>query len=436
MATSMATAATTTDDRMLMDKSASFDVAIVGAGVIGLSVALHLLDAGRSVVVLEKAEIGSGASHGNCGTITPSHALPLAQPGMIGKALQQMFLKDAPFYVRPRFDPALFSFMLQFARRCSASQVRRAAKHRAALLNLSRQLLEELIHARAIDCEFSASGLLTVFRDEKAFAEARHLERDLADIGIPIEAWTPAQVLAREPALKPGVVAGHWYPTDANLRPDRLVAALASRVREAGGVIREQSAVAGFIAPGAQAIAPVCADGPVNARQTVICGGAWSPLIAKKLKLHLSIQPGKGYSITYSRPQVCPSLPLVLRERSVCVTSWASGFRLGSTMEFSGYDNSLNRLRLDALVRAAREYLIEPEGAERVEEWAGWRPMMPDDLPLIGPSSRVQGLWFATGHGMLGVSMAVATGRLLTDQMLQRPPLIEMAAFAPRRLGV
>jgi len=419
-----------------MTTNSSFDVAIVGGGVIGLAVALHLLEGGRSVVVLERAEVGSGASHGNCGTITPSHALPLAQPGMIGKALQQMFQKDAPFYVRPSLDPALLGFMLQFARRCSQPRMRLAAKPRADLLNLSRQLLEQLIQRRGLDCEFSASGLLTVFRDEQAFAEARHLEHDLPAIGVPIEAWTPAQVLAREPALKAGVVAGHWYPSDAHLRPDRLVAALATRVRESGGVIREQSPVQSFVAPRAGVLAPVCADGPVNASQTVLCGGAWSPLIAKSLQLRLPIQPGKGYSITYSRPKLCPSLPLVLRERSVCVTSWASGFRLGSTMEFSGYDNTLNRLRLDALVRAARDYLIEPEGAERIEEWTGWRPMMPDDLPLIGPSSRRPGLWFATGHGMLGVSMAVATGHLLSELMLQRPPMIDMSAFAPRRLGL
>jgi len=129
-------------------------------------------------------------------------------------------------------------------------------------------------------------------------------------------------------------------------------------------------------------------------------------------------------------------VPLVLRERSVCVTAWGSGFRLGSTMEFSGYDSSLNRTRLDALVRGAHEYLHDAHGANVQEEWYGWRPMTHDDLPIIGPSSRVANLWYATGHGMLGMSMSVATGQCLVDLMLGRTPAIATAAFSPSRFDI
>ena len=177
-----------------------YDVAIIGGGVIGLCCALHLLRGGQSVVVLEKGQVGAGASHGNCGTITPSHALPLAQPGMVGKALRWMLSKDAPFYVRPRFDPELMGWMLRFARHCNWDQVRRATRDRAALLNLSRQLMEALIAAERIECEFDSNGLITVFRDEKTFADSRHLETMLREVDVPIEAWTGAQVLQREPA--------------------------------------------------------------------------------------------------------------------------------------------------------------------------------------------------------------------------------------------
>lgn len=411
-----------------------YDIAIIGGGVIGLSCALHLLRAGRSVVVLEKNRIGSGASHGNCGTITPSHALPLAQPGMVAKALRWMLSKDAPFYVRPRFDPELMAWMLRFAGHCDWGQVRSATRDRAALLSWSRQLMQELIVSEGIDCDFASSGLLTVFRDEKIFAESRHLETLLAEVGVPIEALTGDEALRREPALKPGVVAAHWYPTDAVLRPDRFVAALAERVRALGGEIRESAEVERIERDADDVPVAIVAGVRVPAQQLLICGGAWSPGLAAMLGLKLPVQPGKGYSITYSRPELAPRTPLVLREPSVCVTTWADGFRLGSTMEFSGYDQGLNRVRLDALVRGARAYLQQPVGARVQEEWFGWRPMTADDLPIIGPSSRVPNLWFATGHGMLGMSMSTATGRCIADLMQDRASSIDTAAFAPARL--
>ncbi|MGH8174449.1 MAG: NAD(P)/FAD-dependent oxidoreductase, partial [Rhodanobacteraceae bacterium] len=161
--------------------------------------------------------------------------------------------------------------------------------------------------------------------------------------------------------------------------------------------------------------------------------GAWTPPLARQLGLRVPIQPGKGYSITYSRPAICPSMPLVLKERSVCVTAWSSGYRLGSTMEFAGYDSSMNRRRLDALRRGAREYLLDPEGAEVIEEWYGWRPMTPDDLPVLGRAPGIDNLVLATGHGMLGVSMSAITGLLVSELIAGAPPSIDLSPYSIAR---
>ena len=418
-----------------MSESRRYDVAVVGGGVIGLALALQLLDRGRSVLVLERGAVGSGASHGNCGTITPSHALPLSVPGVIGDVLRWMSARDAPFYVQPRFDLELWTWLLGFARRCNWANARRVAKARASLLTRSREWLAQLIANERIECEFVESGLLTLFASERAFERARYLERELPALGIAIEAWTPAAIAAAEPALQSDLAAGHWYPGDARLRPDRFVAALAERVRARGGEIREQAPVARLLAGGDGVVAAVSAQ-PIAAAQLVLCAGAWSPELTRTLGLAIPLQPGKGYSITFDRPRICPSRPLVLREPSVCVSSWDSGYRLGSTMEFAGYDPSLNRIRLDALVRGAERFLVEPEGPRRIEEWAGWRPMSVDELPIIGRSERYPNLYYATGHGMLGVSMAVATGRLLADEICGRAPEMDLAAFSPRRFGL
>jgi D-amino-acid dehydrogenase len=165
----------------------------------------------------------------------------------------------------------------------------------------------------------------------------------------------------------------------------------------------------------------------------VVALGSWSPALVRSLGMKLPVQPGKGYSITYSRPALVPKRPMLLKDRQVCVTVWDSGFRLGSTMEFSGYDATLNQTRLSALERGAREYLHEPVGAVVQERWYGWRPMTWDDLPVLGRVPGKRKLWLATGHGMLGVSMSAASGQLMADLMTGRPTAIDPAPYRMER---
>lgn len=413
------------------------DVLILGAGVIGLSCALELLKAGRGVTVIDAGHVGGGASHGNCGTITPSHATPLASPGMISQALRWMLQPDAPLYVKPRFDPGLAHWLLRFAARCNAPDYRASARPKAALLNASRVLLETNIRDEGLECEFVAEGLTYVYRDPRSLDAAAGLVAALSEFGVSAEILDAARLARDEPALREGMAGGVFFPDDAVLRPDRLVAELARRVRERGGVIVEHDAATGFTRDTEGRITRVhTPQGERAADQVVFACGAWSPLLSRQLDLRLPIQPGKGYSITYSRPSLAPRRPLVLRERSVCVTTWGSGYRLGSTMEFSGYDTRLNRVRLDALARGAAEYLREPVGAEVHEEWYGWRPMTWDDLPIIGFAATVPNLMLAIGHGMMGVSMSAITARLVAELLAGRPTSLDPAPCSPRRFGV
>jgi D-amino-acid dehydrogenase len=139
--------------------------------------------------------------------------------------------------------------------------------------------------------------------------------------------------------------------------------------------------------------------------------------------------------MTFPRPARAPSRALVLKEPSVCVTTWSDGFRLGSTMEFSGYDERLTPVRLAALRRAAAEYLREPGTGEPLECWSGWRPMTWDDLPVIGRAPRADNVVVAAGHGMLGLSMAAVTGLLVRDLVLGKPPMLDLAPLSPARFA-
>ncbi|MDI1253915.1 FAD-dependent oxidoreductase [Thermomonas sp.] len=413
------------------------DVLVIGAGVSGLATALALLQAGRQVTVIDAGRIGGGASHGNCGTITPSHAPPLAAPGMIGTAMRWMLTPDAPLYVHPGFDPTLWRWLLGFAARCNQRDWLASAHAKYALLADSRVRLANWVRDFGIECEFVESGEDYVFRDPRRLEKEQHDLPLLLELGIPFTILDGPAYEAHEPALKPGVVGAIRFTGDASLRPDRYVAELARLVRKHGGRIVEDTALQS-LQPDGDRVTAVTAVGTLRARDVVIATGAWSPRLADVIGLpwlRKAIQPGKGYSITYSRPALVPKTPLMLRDRSVCVTTWGDGFRLGSTMEFSGYDTRLNERRLGALERGAREFLHEPVGPQVRERWYGWRPMSRDDIPLIGRAPGHRHLWLATGHGMMGVGMSTGTGQLLADLIQGREPSVNPTSFDPARFS-
>ena len=411
----------------------SNDVLIIGGGVIGLACAHYLQQSGRRVTVLDRGRVGGGSSHGNCGTLTPSHAMPLAAPGTIARGLRWMLKPDAPLYIAPRFDPGLWHWLWRFAGRCNARDFREATFAKSALLETSRALIEQLVREHALDCEFAATGVLYAFADPHERDATLATLPLLHEVGIATEAWDAATLAANEPSLREGLAGGLLFPGDASLRPDRFVAELARLVREAGCEVVEDCAVLGFVRERGRVVGVQTSSGLQRGVDVIIATGAWSPELVRQLGFALPIQPGKGYSITWDAQRAPPRRPLLLKERSVCVTAWGSGFRLGSTMEFSGYDTTLNRTRLDALEHAAAQYMRAPPTGARREEWFGWRPMTWDDLPILGRAPGSDNLWLATGHGMLGVSMSAVSGRLIADLMTGREPIIDPAPYSVLR---
>jgi len=409
-------------------------VVVVGGGVIGAACAYYLSKAGWSVTVLDRGDFGKGCSHGNCGFVCPSHVLPLAVPGAVRSALKALFSRNAPFSIRPRLDPALWGWLIRFARRCNVRDMMEAGRALQALLNSSRALYDQLMKEESFGCEWEARGMLVVFLHREAMehhAETDRLLRESFDMGA--ERYDGDRVVELEPALKPGLAGGWLYKSDAHLRPDKLMSSW-RRVLEGRGVtVRECCEMTGIASENGQARAVVTRQGEIAGDAFVVATGAWTPLLGEHLGCRVPIQPGKGYSITMPRPANCPRIPLIFDEHRVAVTPWSSGYRLGSTMEFAGYDTSINPQRLQLLREGAEPYLQEPYCEPVLEEWYGWRPMTSDSKPIIDRSPTLANVLIAAGHNMIGVATATATGKLVAEMLSGERPHIDPAPFAVTR---
>lgn len=409
-------------------------VVIIGGGVIGAACAYYLRQIGCGVTIVEKGAFGRGCSHGNCGFVCPSHVLPHAGPGAIGNILRAMMQPDSPLTVRPRFDLQLFRWLWGFARRCNEKAMLEAGAAIQALLQSSRTLYDDLLQKPGFDVEWQARGMLFVFLTQAAhehYAATDQLMRDRFQVGA--VRYDGSALNEFEPALKEGLAGGWHYDCDAHLRPDKLMFAFRDHLLARGVVIHEQCEFRNFTSTGRVVQSLETSTGNIPTDAVVIAAGAWTPLLHQALGIRVPVQPGKGYSLTMPRPARCPATPLIFEEHRVAITPMQSGYRIGSTMEFAGYDDTMNRSRLDLLRKGARHYLLEPEAEPVQEEWWGWRPMIYDGKPVIGPTPNQDNVWIAAGHGMLGLSMAPATGRLVSEMISGATPHVDPAPFAVTR---
>lgn len=408
-------------------------VVVVGGGVIGAAAAHFLTKSGWSVTIVDRSGFGSACSHANCGLVCPSHILPMAAPGAIWNVLKTMFKPRSPVRLKPRIDFALWKWLLQFAMRCNQRDMLEAAEGIKALLDSTRSLFVELIRDEAMNVEWEERGLLFVFQSKGAFEHYTEADHLLAEkFNAPAKRLGRDELLAMEPTLKYDVSGGWLYEGDAHLRPDRLMSAWRKSLEAAGVTILEGRTVTDVIQQGSKAKGVVTDQGEVKGDAVIFAVGAWTPRLANLVGARLPIQPGKGYSLTMDRPAECPKTPMIFEEHRVALTPFPSGLRLGSMMEFNGYDDRLDRDRLSILREGAAHYLKAPLDGKVQEEWWGWRPMTVDGNPFIDRSPKFDNVWVAAGHSMLGLSQAPATGKLLAELMSGKTPHLDPK---PYRIG-
>jgi D-amino-acid dehydrogenase len=412
------------------------DVIVIGGGVIGLACAYYLNQMGRRVRVLEAGRIAEGASSGNCGWLFFSDAVPLCAPGVPTAEALRLIQGNSPLELDLRPDPRRLFWLLRFVLSCRYAHLRPALKGKIALLRQSDRLYAQLRTDEGLKGEYASRGLLMVHRTEADMAAYAATNDLLGPYGLGAEPLVGDQLFRLEPGLHREVYGGWYYRNDSHLRPDSLMAAWHRLVVDRGVTVEEEVAVRGFDTEGGRVVGIRTPRGIYRVRHVVIAAGAWTLPLTHRLGFHLPLQPGKGYSITYAPFEGQPAIPCYFHEPNVVATPWQSGFRLGGTMAFKGYHTTLNPHRMAHLERAGRSYLANPpEGAARAA-WAGLRPMSADDMPLVGPLPGWTNVTIASGHGMLGLTTAPGTGRLVAEMVAEKPPHLDPEPFRLDRFAL
>jgi len=409
------------------------DVLVIGGGAIGVCSAYYLTRQGLSVSVVEKGEIVSGCSGANAGLIVPSHSIPLASPGALRQGLKGMFKPDSPFYFRPRFDPLFFSWLLRFRRASKPEQMHRGIRILRDLNYASRDLYDELIESASLSCNYQQDGWLLAYKTEKGFQDAAKEARLLQSYDIKHKIMNADETLEMEPTLSPDISGSIYFPDDAHLEPSKFAQALTEHIKELGVAILTQTEVLDFETSPDRITAVRTTQGDFQPGQVVLTAGAWSREIGQSLGFRLPLQPAKGYSITFERPEACPGIPLYLSEAKVVVTPLEDGLRFAGTLELGGMDFSINNRRVNAIMGAAKDYLKQVETMEAIEVRAGLRPCTPDGLPIIDTVPGYKNLIIATGHGMLGITLAPVTGKLISQLVCKQTPEIDLTLLQVTR---
>ena len=406
-----------------------YDVAIIGGGVIGVCSAYYLAQKGVKVLIIEKGEIASGCSYGNGGLIVPSHAVPLASPGALGNGLRWLLDAESPFYIKPRFNLDLFTWLARFALASRKDQMLRSMSAMRDLLLASRALYDELSQTAEFDFGFEGNGALQVFLSEQGLQGGVEEAQLLEEFDIPIKVMDAAEVCDLEPALLPTVVGGVFYPCDAHINPFRFVRGLAEKARGLGVELLTGTEVLGFETTNGSVAAIKTTRGAFHPQKVLLAAGSWSPEIGHSLKLNIPIQAAKGYSLTYQNLDLSPKLPLLFGEAHTVVNPLGDALRVAGTLELAGMDFSINRRRLDAIRTSAEQYLPGLGQARLLEIWCGLRPCTPDGLPIISRSDSFGNLFIAAGHAMLGMSLGPITGKLVSQLMSDEKVDFNLAPF-------
>lgn len=391
-------------------------VIVIGAGAVGLASAYYLRKSGCEVTVIDEAPLAAKASGHNAGWLIPSMSTPVPAPGMMLQALKWMVQPDSPLYVTPSLKPNFIGFMLRMLRSCTDAKFREGS---AVLAGLSATALSDFdeLAAEGVEFEQHEEPLAMLFTDA-SHVDGRVRELEVLDGKLPGFSWRHmnAQDLRKHlPELSDNVVAGIESRGDRSVDPGSFVHGLAAACERLGVEIRLGTAAALEHAAGGEVTVRVGAE-TLRTDKIVVAAGAWSNEVLRGIGERIPLQSGKGYGYDFPVVAGGPTKPMYLAEAKVAITPLNDRVRLAGTMGFGGLDESIKPRRAGGILTGVSSYFEGwPDLESAPEPWTGLRPMTPDGVPIIGPLSKHPNVLVATGHVMLGISLAPTTGKLIAE---------------------
>lgn len=413
-------------------------IAVLGSGVIGVTSAWYLRQAGHEVVVIDRQDGPAlETSFGNAGEISPGYASPWAAPGIPMKAIKWLMMEHAPLILRPRPDMAMLKWLVAMLGNCNARDYAINKSRMVRLAEFSRDCLIELRAQTGISYDERMQGTLQLFREESQLAG---IAKDVAVLkadGVPFEVLDKAGCIAAEPGLASShapIAGGLRLPNDETGDCFKFTNALAEMARAAGVEFMNGTRIARIVEEGGRITRVETDRGPVTADAYLVAMGSFSPHLVRPLGLKVPVYPVKGYSLTVPivDEPLAPVSTLLDESYKVAITRLGNRIRIGGMAEISGFNMDLPEARRATLEHSAGTLFPGAGDFSAASFWCGLRPMTPDSTPVIGPT-RIGNLFLNTGHGTLGWTMACGSAHVIADIIGGRRPAIETADLALSR---
>jgi D-amino-acid dehydrogenase len=419
----------------LANAECACDVLVIGAGIVGMAIALRLQGEGRQVTVIDRTGVAAEASRGNAGAFAFTDILPLASPGILRQAPRWLLDPLGPLSIAPAYLPRIAPWLFHFWRASLPRHVAASTAAQAALMKLSIVETDAMLAAAGATAMLRSNGVLHLYESEAELAASQPGWQARADHGIAFTHLHGAAAIAEfQPGLSAALVAATFLPAWKTIAdPLRLTLALARRFTELGGRLRRGEARS--LEPSASGIVvPLAAAQRVVAQHVVVAAGAWSHRLARTLGDRIPLETERGYNTTLPLAAFDLERQLTFGGHGFVVTPLACGIRVGGAVEFAGLDAPPNFERSAALLAKAKRFMpgLATEGGT---QWMGFRPSLPDSLPAIGAATRDARVTYAFGHGHLGLTQSAATARLVADIVFARPSALDLAPLRPQRFA-
>jgi glycine/D-amino acid oxidase-like deaminating enzyme len=408
------------------------DIAVVGAGIIGLAAAFRLAAAGREVVVIDPNEPGSGASWGNAGTLAPYACTPVGNPDVLRNLPSLLFNAESPLAIRLGALPTLVPWLSRFVRQSLPAAARRNGLALAGLLREAMPAWRDLADQAHVSDLFRQEGCLYLYREKMPAKDAEWGARLRDEMGVGQNRLTAAEVAEMEPALPP-MAGGLFFPDAAHIKDPAALTKRMAAEAELRGASFQRASVERLAPQGDGTIRLTCGDRIMDAHTVVLAAGAWSRSLALQVGEKIPLDTERGYHVEFDMDSPLIKRPVSPIDLGFYLTPMPGRLRVAGTVELGGLAAPVNPSRIALLERGARK--LFPNLGPVSGQWLGFRPSLPDSLPVIGRSRHCENVIHAFGHGHLGMTLAGITSQAVAGLIERRNDAPDLSAFGPDRFG-